>query len=73
MRGPLVHKNASLARAAGRTEKEGGTMSMKVGNAPCSWGVDFADDDRNPPWETVLRECAAAGYRGIELGRAAGQ
>ncbi len=43
-------------------------MSIKIGNAPCSWGVEFADDPRNPPWETVLDECKAAGYHGIELG-----
>jgi inosose dehydratase len=39
-----------------------------VGNAPCSWGVEFADDPRNPPWTRVLDETAAAGYAGIELG-----
>lgn len=43
-------------------------MTMKIGNAPCSWGVEFAEDLRNPPWRAVLRDCAAAGYRGIELG-----
>lgn len=43
-------------------------MSFKVGNAPCSWGVEFADDPRNPDWRQVLRECAEAGYEGIELG-----
>ena len=43
-------------------------MSIEIGNAPCSWGVEFAQDPRNPPWRKVLRECAAAGYRGIELG-----
>ena len=43
-------------------------MSIKIGNAPCSWGVEFADDARNPAWQTVLAECAAAGYKGIELG-----
>lgn len=43
-------------------------MSIRIGNAPCSWGVEFAADPRNPPWETVLQECAAAGYTGIELG-----
>lgn len=41
---------------------------MLVSNAPCSWGVEFADDPRNPPWTRVLDEAAAAGYRGIELG-----
>jgi inosose dehydratase len=30
--------------------------------------VEFADDPRNPPWREVLRECAEAGYKGIELG-----
>ena len=43
-------------------------MSIEIGNAPCSWGVEFPDDPRNPPWRQVLRECAEAGYRGIELG-----
>ena len=43
-------------------------MTIKIGNAPCSWGVEFPDDAHNQPWETVLRECAEAGYRGIELG-----
>jgi len=43
-------------------------MSIRIGNAPCSWGVEFAGDPRNPPWRQVLADCAAAGYRGIELG-----
>lgn len=43
-------------------------MTIKIGNAPCSWGVEFADDPRNPPWRDVLRENAEAGYKGIELG-----
>lgn len=43
-------------------------MGISIGNAPCSWGVEFADDPRNPPWEKVLSDCAAAGYAGIELG-----
>ena len=30
--------------------------------------MEFANDPRNPSWRTVLRECAEAGYRGIELG-----
>jgi inosose dehydratase len=41
---------------------------IHIGNAPCSWGVEFADDPRNPSWRRVLADCAAAGYRGIELG-----
>lgn len=43
-------------------------MTIHIGNAPCSWGVEFADDPRNPPWRRVLSDCAAAGYKGIELG-----
>jgi len=43
-------------------------MSIRIGNAPCSWGVEFAGDPRNPTWQNVLKDCAAAGYKGIELG-----
>jgi len=43
-------------------------MTIRIGNAPCSWGVEFADDPRNPTWQSVLEDCADAGYRGIELG-----
>ncbi len=43
-------------------------MSIQIGNAPCSWGVEFADDPRNPPWTRVLDEVAEAGYAGVELG-----
>lgn len=43
-------------------------MTIRIGNAPCSWGVEFANDPRNPTWQHVLQECAAAGYKGIELG-----
>ena len=43
-------------------------MTIEIGNAPCSWGVEFAQDPRNPAWRDVLRDCAQAGYKGIELG-----
>lgn len=43
-------------------------MTIRIGNAPCSWGVEFAQDPRNPQWQDVLSQCAAAGYKGIELG-----
>lgn len=43
-------------------------MTIRIGNAPCSWGVEFAADPRNPAWQHVLKECAEAGYKGIELG-----
>ena len=35
-------------------------MTIRIGNAPCSWGVEFADDPRNPPWRQVLKDCADA-------------
>ncbi|MDT2073595.1 MAG: myo-inositol catabolism protein, partial [Planktomarina sp.] len=41
---------------------------IKIGNAPCSWGVEFANDARNPDWRQVLKENAKAGFTGIELG-----
>jgi inosose dehydratase len=43
-------------------------MPLPVGNAPCSWGVEFADDPRNPPWQKVLDDAMQAGYSGMELG-----
>ena len=43
-------------------------MNIRIGNAPCSWGVEFANDPRNPSWRAVLKDCATAGYKGIELG-----
>lgn len=43
-------------------------MTITIGNAPCSWGVEFAGDPRNPDWRQVLKENKAAGYTGIELG-----
>ena len=43
-------------------------MTIRIGNAPCSWGVEFANDERNPTWQSVLEQCAGVGYKGIELG-----
>ena len=41
---------------------------VRVGSAPCSWGVWFADDPQQTPWHRFLDEVAEAGYRWIELG-----
>jgi inosose dehydratase len=41
---------------------------VKVGSAPDSWGVWFANDEQQTPWERFLDEVAAAGYTRIELG-----
>src|ERR1700687_4056269 len=43
-------------------------MHLSIGNAPCSWGGEFAQDPATPPWRRVLDEAREAGYRGIELG-----
>ena len=43
-------------------------MPVSIGNAPCSWGVEFADAPSNPPWQVVLDETSSAGYAGTELG-----
>lgn len=43
-------------------------MPCTIGNAPCSWGVEFADAPSNPPWRAVLDETREAGYGGTELG-----
>lgn len=40
----------------------------RIANAPCSWGVDFADRAENPHWHQVMDEVAAAGYSAIDLG-----
>jgi inosose dehydratase len=43
-------------------------MAIRLANAPVSWGVDYADDPKNPPWDRVMTEIAEAGYRCTELG-----
>jgi inosose dehydratase len=42
---------------------------MRIGNAPCSWGVMSGFDPATfPPYDQVLREIAETGYAGTELG-----
>ena len=41
---------------------------IKIANAPCSWGVDYAGDINNPSWESVFQEIADAGYNYCEIG-----
>lgn len=43
-------------------------MTIRIGNAPCSWGIEFASGEGYPTWQRVLDECKTAGYNGIELG-----
>ncbi|PCN49747.1 2-keto-myo-inositol dehydratase [Curtobacterium sp. 'Ferrero'] len=42
--------------------------SIRIGTAPDSWGVWFADDPGQVPWQRFLDEASAAGYEWIELG-----
>ncbi|GAA3953034.1 TIM barrel protein [Actinoplanes auranticolor] len=41
---------------------------LRLGSCPDSWGVWFADDPRQTPWQRFLDELAGAGYRWLELG-----
>ena len=43
-------------------------MNIQIGISPASWGVWFAADPRQPPWERYLDEVAEAGYDWLELG-----
>ena len=43
-------------------------MNVTLGAAPVSWGVWFASDPKQPPWQRFLDEVVEAGYRWIELG-----
>jgi inosose dehydratase len=47
---------------------DGQLTRIRIGSAPDSWGVWFADDPRQMPWQRFLDEVVAAGYRWIELG-----
>ncbi len=44
------------------------TNRLRLGTAPDSWGVWFADDPHQVPWHRFLDEVVAAGYEWIELG-----
>jgi inosose dehydratase len=41
---------------------------LHLGTCPDSWGVWFADDPLQPPWQRFLDELAEAGYKWLELG-----
>jgi inosose dehydratase len=41
--------------------------AMLLGNAPCSWGINYPTGNAYT-WQHYLDEVAAAGYRGTELG-----
>ena len=41
---------------------------LQLGSCPDSWGVWFADDPRQTPWNRFLDELSGAGYHWLELG-----
>jgi inosose dehydratase len=41
---------------------------LLLGSCPDSWGVWFADDPRQTPWQRFLDELAGVGYEWLELG-----
>ena len=43
-------------------------MTLKIANAPCSWGVDYAEDKNNPDWKKVMTGISDSGYSYSELG-----
>lgn len=56
-------------RAGGAAPDNGGIyMQVRLANAPVSWGVDYAGDPNNPPWQKVMDEISQAGYSSTELG-----
>ncbi|MGE6833491.1 sugar phosphate isomerase/epimerase family protein [Priestia megaterium] len=43
-------------------------MKIKFGTAPCSWGIWFAENEKQTDWKRCLDEIHEAKYEGIELG-----
>ena len=43
-------------------------MNLTIGIAPDSWGIWFANDARQSPWQRCLDEIVEAGYEWIEIG-----
>lgn len=50
------------------TDDEGSAGRLRLGTCPDSWGVWFADDPLQTPWQRFLNEVAEVGYDWLELG-----
>ena len=50
------------------TTPPGAIARLALGSCPDSWGVWFADDPRQTPWQRFLDELAGVGYQWLELG-----
>jgi inosose dehydratase len=44
-----------------------GHARLRLGTCPDSWGVWFADDPLQTPWERFLDEVAEVGYEWLHL------
>src|SRR5712692_7179769 len=55
-----------MARA--ESGRGGCKVNIKIGSSPDAWGVWFANDPTQIPWQRFLDEVAQAGYEWIELG-----
>lgn len=44
------------------------SYDLKLATGPVTWGVDFAHDPENPPWEDVLDDIERSGVGALELG-----
>ena len=42
-------------------------MTINIANAPCSWGVDYAEDINNPSWKDVFIEISKS-FQGVIRG-----
>ncbi len=56
------------ANGSGAAPRAPGTARLRLGTCPDSWGVWFADDPHQTPWERFLDEVAEIGYEWLELG-----
>ena len=52
----------------GSTAEARDAARLRLGTCPDSWGVWFADDPLQTPWERFLDEVAEVGYEWLELG-----
>ncbi len=43
-------------------------MTIKIGTCPCSWGVWYPKNDRQPDWQDFVKEAKEAKYTITELG-----
>ena len=65
------YRSSASAGSPRGPRHDGRTRRLALGSCPDSWGVWFADDPLQTPWQRFLDELAGVGYRWLELGRTA--